>query len=493
MEVVDSTKRWATEEDWARCRTTIKRLYLDENKPLAEVMKIMERKHGLRASEDMYKTRLRAMKLTKNLKSHEALAMARVRASRDAAGLSTEFWRMGRLVENKRLDRYIRLNRAVEQQLEVLRSRDMLGLGPIELPPHIIVLNPSFPVRTPEVLAVPEKMCVAITNYIKSGFVGNRWRVNADPESRTIHDDVGNFWKMEQDLLAGVGVLGRKNATSAAASVFFDRAFAAIQPLLITAHPWTLVALVWRIHFIAVSNRRPELARVLQDYVGKAAAQHLGCEHPWAIFFRSLDDFMHDLEGDMAVSAFEAFSRVVRDQLEAHTGMSSETLGAYTYNANFRNMLVGKELKPQITEGAARALIPRMASAGAAIQCNVMRLELAMLLEDQGRDDEAMALFEDIISAQDSEVLVSKKLDALDRLSQHYSKTDADKAVSLLEESVRFAEDALGPEDSTTIRHLDLLAQRLQRLGFEERAVQVRLRLEDRVPANEAGEWPGSQ
>ena len=41
---------WATKEHWARHRAVIKQLYLDEKKPLTEVMRLMESEHGFKAT-----------------------------------------------------------------------------------------------------------------------------------------------------------------------------------------------------------------------------------------------------------------------------------------------------------------------------------------------------------------------------------------------------------------------------------------------------------
>jgi hypothetical protein len=41
---------WATEEDWAAHRSTIKKLYLGENKTLKELMGVMKKRHGLKAT-----------------------------------------------------------------------------------------------------------------------------------------------------------------------------------------------------------------------------------------------------------------------------------------------------------------------------------------------------------------------------------------------------------------------------------------------------------
>jgi hypothetical protein len=45
-----STQGWPTEDDWSLHRSTIKRLYLEENKSLKELMEIMKREHALKAT-----------------------------------------------------------------------------------------------------------------------------------------------------------------------------------------------------------------------------------------------------------------------------------------------------------------------------------------------------------------------------------------------------------------------------------------------------------
>ena len=49
-ETLASARGWPTEVDWALHRSTIKRLYLEENKTLKELMEIMEREHALKAT-----------------------------------------------------------------------------------------------------------------------------------------------------------------------------------------------------------------------------------------------------------------------------------------------------------------------------------------------------------------------------------------------------------------------------------------------------------
>jgi hypothetical protein len=48
-----SATRWRTsEEDWEHHRARIRQLYLDEDRPLKEVMAIMQREHGFKATSD---------------------------------------------------------------------------------------------------------------------------------------------------------------------------------------------------------------------------------------------------------------------------------------------------------------------------------------------------------------------------------------------------------------------------------------------------------
>ena len=61
---------------WETHRLTIKRLYLDEDKPLKEVMAIMQRDYGHRGTTKMYKRRITKWRLDKNCKAREMKAIA---------------------------------------------------------------------------------------------------------------------------------------------------------------------------------------------------------------------------------------------------------------------------------------------------------------------------------------------------------------------------------------------------------------------------------
>ncbi|KIN03326.1 hypothetical protein OIDMADRAFT_51293 [Oidiodendron maius Zn] len=80
-----------TRAEWNRCRPMIKRLYADEKKTLKEVMAVMERDYGLRATAKMYKDRIKKWNLDKKTKETEARAMLNMKVQRAAIGKDSVF------------------------------------------------------------------------------------------------------------------------------------------------------------------------------------------------------------------------------------------------------------------------------------------------------------------------------------------------------------------------------------------------------------------
>ena len=44
------SKGWAAKEEWTKRKAEIKQLYMHENKTLTEVRRLMEKRHGFRAT-----------------------------------------------------------------------------------------------------------------------------------------------------------------------------------------------------------------------------------------------------------------------------------------------------------------------------------------------------------------------------------------------------------------------------------------------------------
>ncbi|KAI1377121.1 hypothetical protein F4677DRAFT_454233 [Hypoxylon crocopeplum] len=82
---------------WETHKTDIRRLYLEENRPLKEVMAIMRQK-GFRATVRMYKSRFDKWGFSKNNSKRDVVAMLQVQRQRSAVGKRTTFHRNGKEV-----------------------------------------------------------------------------------------------------------------------------------------------------------------------------------------------------------------------------------------------------------------------------------------------------------------------------------------------------------------------------------------------------------
>ena len=86
-------------EIWEIHRSTIKRLYLDEDKTLNEVMATMRKEYGLKATIKMYKSRITKWALAKNCRAKERKAIDRKKVQRDDIGKASSFRIRNRQVE----------------------------------------------------------------------------------------------------------------------------------------------------------------------------------------------------------------------------------------------------------------------------------------------------------------------------------------------------------------------------------------------------------
>ena len=113
-----------TEEDWVNRRSTIKKLYMDQNKTLPQTMKIMKEKHGFCATyatamsslcrtttnyfsfrQKRYKEKIKAWGFEKNLTKRQSKFIARKALRRLDEGKKTEFLVRGLKVSQEKVDR----------------------------------------------------------------------------------------------------------------------------------------------------------------------------------------------------------------------------------------------------------------------------------------------------------------------------------------------------------------------------------------------------
>ena len=132
-------------EVWETHRPMIKGLYLDEDKRLKDVMTIMQRDYGIKATVKMYKSRVNKWGLDKNCKANEMKAIARKKVERDAIGKASLFKIRGRQIEIEEVLRHFK--RKSYHSLEELVVRE--GFPRSETPSNIEVSTPRMSTPSP--------------------------------------------------------------------------------------------------------------------------------------------------------------------------------------------------------------------------------------------------------------------------------------------------------------------------------------------------------
>lgn len=168
-------------EVWETHRLTIKRLYLDEDMTLKDVMATMQRKHGLGATVKMYKHRIKKWGFDKNCKASEMQAIARKKLERDAIGKASSFRIRGRQIEFEEVRR--RFRRKPHHLLEtvVVREKYLRSATPSEI--KVLTPEPSIPSPSSNdahfVDSAP--MTVAERGFTPSHQKPGNFRVKKDP------------------------------------------------------------------------------------------------------------------------------------------------------------------------------------------------------------------------------------------------------------------------------------------------------------------------
>ena len=112
--------------EWWRIRPIFEHLHLDEDKTLKEIMTELRLNHAFRATEQMFKKRIRRWGLDKNLKQHEVEHILGIEALRRGQGKETFFTLRGRKVDMRNVSRFQQRKRL---KTSVAISNYMSGLS----------------------------------------------------------------------------------------------------------------------------------------------------------------------------------------------------------------------------------------------------------------------------------------------------------------------------------------------------------------------------
>ncbi|KAF5024113.1 hypothetical protein F66182_3815 [Fusarium sp. NRRL 66182] len=147
-------------EAWESFKNTIRTLYLEERKPLKEVMSVMADKYGFQATPKMYKTRFSQWGFVKNNTEEEVKRLLSMKFQRDAEGKVSEFVRNGKVVN---LGTYLKRKGVTEYDLVDFEL-------PADLPAHIRCRTPTPPpapgyLQSPDLVRAQE---IIISNMRKA-------------------------------------------------------------------------------------------------------------------------------------------------------------------------------------------------------------------------------------------------------------------------------------------------------------------------------------
>ncbi|KAG6362042.1 hypothetical protein INS49_010271 [Diaporthe citri] len=131
------------DDPWTTYKPIIERLYIEEKKPLREVMQVMEREHGFRSTAKSYKRRLKAWGLTKYIKlqaDHDEPVVreafpdgTRASATRQQHGYVQ--LTNGRLVDAKSLAMHLKRKARIRNASQWKRRYEVLSPGAVVCAP----------------------------------------------------------------------------------------------------------------------------------------------------------------------------------------------------------------------------------------------------------------------------------------------------------------------------------------------------------------------
>ncbi|KAF2968521.1 hypothetical protein GQX73_g5019 [Xylaria multiplex] len=322
--------RYAKPSEWAAQKDIIKRLYLDENKTLDEVRRIMAGEHQFHATPSMYKKRIRAWHFSKKLEEDDVLEVLQQKLERKAAGESSHNLVIrGRIVRNQRLRRFLERRPDVLARLQAHPdSGSSIGSSPSS--------SYGAPLEIPRVRALSpesrdmEQTLSAVRDYVRSPL----WIADESGAPRKV--EIIDLRALRANMLQAVDEFYLLQASidkKKPPKVIFqllnstlNRLSGAIraelpdfffQMIEILEHPW---------------SNHPELSRIFRRHVADLAVVHLGRNHPMSVLWIHL--FKKD-NGDSNRVSEEVLELLVQELLLYKGPQDHLTCAALDYLLRF--------------------------------------------------------------------------------------------------------------------------------------------------------------
>ena len=238
-------------------------------------------------------------------------AVVREYESRIAKGEASTIRIRGRIIDYRDVVRYWKRRGMSIDAVLALRSRS-------KTPEAVECLTPMpSPIRTPEVLAIPERIFRMIRDYHQGSFELGTWR-SAGPsrDCQSTKGDVNNTLADFNTQCTLSCSLFDRGAFEEARRLL-SRAFASIKTIVLAEHPRTLYELV-NIVTYTIREDRPEIGIALLHYVSSMGGIKLGDQHPLKLvcgWLASLDlvaqEHVRDILHRSVGAIYETFKRVL--------------------------------------------------------------------------------------------------------------------------------------------------------------------------------------
>ena len=433
----------------------------------------------------MYNDRLKKWNLNgKNIKDREVRAILRKKASRDAAGKTTNIRFHGNSVSFDNVMRHLKRNNiSIEEVLD-----DPTTYAPT--PPGLIVRTPSPQVRRsptlPNHLREPEKLFVNVRCYIKGSFEARQWISRGD-DMRCYSTKMGGqdstpLARFENKCFTACDFFSMQSYSKA--RQLLRRGMDSIKDLLTAEHPHTLPRL-FSIYSTLRKLGRPEIASIITSQISNMAAVILPEEN----LFRQISALINSSDPSSIDGVISLARRCVGDTFEEVLGgLHSSTLECRLRYTHWEN--------PENSEGHLRSLLQaceeRFGPQDQRSWDIVFQLAQTLFTQVRLAESESMALdLLNRISHVEPQTLslTSWRCNTLELLSlAQHDQGKIEEAVSSLRKAIRMSAEFYGLDDPTTIGWLTQLQSMLTWYGNPAEADEIKQQIAELISGYEDDE-----
>ncbi|KAI2462797.1 hypothetical protein F4781DRAFT_172673 [Annulohypoxylon bovei var. microspora] len=476
----------ARDGDWANYRDTITSLYLDQNKSLKEVMRIMREEYYFYATEKMYKIRFNKWGLHKKLRAHQVAELLVQRGKRAAVGKSSVSFVGGRKIDADRLNTYLRrVSPARRKELVAILSGRVEMAGAQKRSIEDIICRTPSPEPEPDIEAVPRRLeapdclrlpeeCMQIVqSYVGGAFDGALWQ--RTPEKDLVFPQRGKTWLDPVSSARQLFVNGFTKQGFRMVRVTFDN----YREVMLRQDPSLLVETCLALGALLQSG--PGLAESLISYACSMSRIDFGPRHPLHLLFVRLKSASSSELTQFASLILESFLQSV--QLDSRL---KPTYLATVYRAMLNSEFIEtaaaqrymQNLLADLKDTAAPDL-PAQELHNKDIDLLEHHVEWLFTLHNKPTEAKEAARTLAETRSRDPRLARFSCYNMLRTLRTSYEVPD-EEAISLMYQSLAICETDFGRNDNATVTLLATLQSYLRRVGRVEEAAKVKKDFETR-------------